>query len=74
LVSATKRSIRSEYFSCSDAYFIVDNNEAALPRLWREKRGEVEPEDLSGNLGAQFGLAAEDLSRQGFQQWSLAGL
>ena len=24
-------------------------------RLWREKRGEVEPEDLSGNLIVQLG-------------------
>ena len=34
----------------SDARIIVGNDEAALLRLWREKRGEVEPEDLSGNL------------------------
>ena len=26
-------------------------------RLWREKRGEVEPEELSGNLVVQLGLA-----------------
>ena len=29
-------------------------------RLWREKRGEVEPEDLSGNLIVQLGRATED--------------
>ena len=28
----------------------MGDDEAALLRLWREKRGEVEPEDLSGNL------------------------
>ena len=28
----------------------MGNDEAALLRLWREKRGEVEPEDLSANL------------------------
>jgi hypothetical protein len=27
--------------------------------LWREKRGEVEPENLSGNLLVQLGLATE---------------
>jgi hypothetical protein len=32
-------------------------------RLWREKRGEIEPEDLSGNLILQLGLATEDLNR-----------
>jgi len=28
-------------------------DEAALIRLWKEKRGEAEPEDLSGNLIVQ---------------------
>ena len=36
--------------------------EAALFRLWREKRGEVEPEDLSANLIVQLGLATEELN------------
>jgi hypothetical protein len=34
----------------SDARIIMGNNEAALVRLWQEKRGEAEPEDLSRNL------------------------
>ena len=29
----------------SDARIIMGDDEAALLRLWREKRGEVEPED-----------------------------
>ena len=33
----------------------MGNDEEALVRLWREKRGEVEPEDLSGNLIVQLG-------------------
>jgi predicted phage-related endonuclease len=33
----------------------------------QEKRGEVEPEDLSGNLVAQLGLATEDLNRHWYQ-------
>ncbi len=28
----------------------MNQDEAALIRLWREKRGEAEPEDLSDNL------------------------
>ena len=32
--------------------------------MWREKRGEVEPEDLSGNLIVQLGSAIEDLNRR----------
>jgi predicted phage-related endonuclease len=42
-------------------------DEAALMRLWREKRGEVEPEDLSGNLIVQLGLATEELNRHWYQ-------
>ena len=42
----------------------MGNDEAALVRLWREKRGEIEPEDLSGNLIVQLGLATEDLNRR----------
>ena len=45
----------------------MGNDEAALIRLWREKRGEVEPEDLSGNLIVQLGLATENLNRRWYQ-------
>ena len=34
-----------------------------LIRLWREKRGEAEPEDLSGNLIVQLGAVTESLNR-----------
>ena len=37
----------------------MGDDEAALLRLWREKRGEVEPEDLSGNLIVQLGVVTE---------------
>ena len=51
----------------SDARIIMGNDEAALFRLWREKRGEVEPEDLSGNLIVQLGLVTEDLNRRWYE-------
>ena len=37
----------------------MGDDEAALLQLWREKRGEAEPEDLSGNLIVQLGVATE---------------
>jgi predicted phage-related endonuclease len=43
-------------------------DEAALVRLWREKRGEVEPEDLSGNLVVQLGVVTEPLNRLWFER------
>ncbi|MGA2843095.1 MAG: YqaJ viral recombinase family protein, partial [Steroidobacteraceae bacterium] len=51
----------------SDARIIMGDDEGALLRLWREKRGEVEPEDLSGNLIVQLGLATEKLNRRWYQ-------
>jgi len=39
----------------SDARVIIGDNQAALLRLWQEKRGEVEHEDLSDNLAVQLG-------------------
>jgi predicted phage-related endonuclease len=38
-----------------------------LLRLWREKRGEAEPQDLSGNLIVQLGLVTEDLNRRWYE-------
>ena len=46
---------RRYFIGGSDARIIMGTDEAALIRLWREKRGEVEPEDLSGNLIVQLG-------------------
>src|SRR5260370_14002975 len=46
----------------------MGSDEAALLRLWREKRGEVEPEDLSGNLIVQLGLVTEPLNRHWFER------
>jgi predicted phage-related endonuclease len=45
----------------------MGNDEVALIRLWREKRGEIEPEDLSGNLEVQLGVATEELNRRWYQ-------
>src|SRR5829696_2755848 len=51
----------------SDARIIMGSDEAALLRLWREKRGEQEAEDLSGNLIVQLGIATEDLNRRWYE-------
>src|SRR6516164_11181526 len=51
----------------SDARVIMGHDESALLRLWREKRSEVEPEDLSVNLVVQLGVATEELNRRWYQ-------
>jgi predicted phage-related endonuclease len=45
----------------------MGSDEAALIRLCREKRGEVEPEELSGNLIVQLGVATEALNRTWYE-------
>jgi predicted phage-related endonuclease len=59
---------RASFIGGSDARIIMGNDEPALKRLWREKRAEVEPEDLSGNLLVQLGLATEHLNRQWYER------
>jgi len=64
----TKAPAKRRYFiGGSDARIIMGNDGAALLRLWQEKRGEVEPEDLSGNLIVQLGVVTEDLNRRWYQ-------
>jgi predicted phage-related endonuclease len=59
---------RRTFVGGSDARIIMGSDEAALVRLWREKRGEVVPEDLSGNLVVQLGAATEDLNRSWYER------
>ena len=67
LEAPVNNSKRRSFIGGSDAQIIMGDDEAELHRLWREKRGEVEPEDLSGNLIVQLGLATENLNRRWYQ-------
>src|SRR5690349_6122050 len=58
---------RRTFIGGSDARIIMGNDEEALIRLWREKRGEIEPTDLSDNLIVQLGLVTEDLNRRWYE-------
>jgi predicted phage-related endonuclease len=59
---------RRAFIGGSDARIIMGDDEPALLRLWREKRGEVAPEDLSGNLIVQLGVVTEGLNRHWFER------
>src|SRR5215471_18419666 len=59
---------RRSFIGGSDARIIMGNDEAALIQLWREKRGEVGPEDLSSNLIVQLGAATEELNRTWYER------
>lgn len=59
---------RRSFIGGSDARTIMGDDESALIRLWREKRGEAEPNDLSGNLIVQLGLVTEGLNRHWYER------
>jgi predicted phage-related endonuclease len=59
---------RRRFIGGSDARIIMGTDGAALLRLWREKRGEAEPQDYSGNLIVQLGVATEALNRRWFER------
>jgi putative phage-type endonuclease len=59
---------RRSFIGGSDARIIMGQDQAALVRLWQEKRGEAEPPDLSGNLIIQLGSATEELNRAWYER------
>ena len=62
------RTDRRDFIGGSDARVIMGQDEKALIRPWKEKRGEVGPEDLSTNLIVQLDLMTEDLNRQWYER------
>jgi predicted phage-related endonuclease len=68
LLSPKLQTNRSSFIGGSDARIIMGDDEAALLRLWREKRGEADPEDLSGVLVVQLGTVTEDLNRRWYER------
>ena len=64
---SSQTELRRGFIGGSDARIIMGSDEKALLRLWREKRGDIEPEDLSSNLVVQLGLATEDLNRHWYE-------
>src|SRR6516164_188994 len=59
---------RRSFIGGSDARIIMGNDEGRLIRLWREKRGEAGPEDLSQDLIVQLGSSTEDLNRTWYER------
>ncbi|MBP0113869.1 YqaJ viral recombinase family protein [Bradyrhizobium vignae] len=66
-VITLNRHDRRAFIGGSDARIIMGDDQDALLRLWREKRGEIAPPDLSRNLVVQLGLATEALNRAWYQ-------
>src|SRR6202045_438145 len=68
MLAGTKAGDRRSFIGGSDARIIMGSDEGMLIRLWQEKRGEVEPEDLSDNLMVQLGTVTEDLNRRWYER------
>jgi len=62
------RHDRRNFIGGSDARIIMGDHEEDLVRLWREKRGELEPQDFSSNLIVQLGTVTEELNRSWYQR------
>ena len=59
---------RRRFIGGSDARIIMGDDEVKLIRLWKEKRGELEPEDLSGDLLVQLGTVTEHFNRHWYEK------
>ena len=66
-VEHKNRTDRRFFIGGSDARIIMGKDEATLLRLWREKRGEAQSVDLSGNLIVQLGIVTEELNRHWYE-------
>ncbi|WP_166256045.1 YqaJ viral recombinase family protein [Marinobacter salicampi] len=60
---------RKEGVTASEAAIIMDDSPYMTPwRLWAEKVGLAEPDDLSKNPFVQYGIEHEDVARQAFEE------
>jgi predicted phage-related endonuclease len=59
---------RRSFIGGSDARIIMGSDESRLLQLWSEKRGDILPEDLSGNLIVQLGTVTEELNRHWYER------
>jgi predicted phage-related endonuclease len=69
MVSSTEQwKSRIGFIGGSDARIIMGDDHDKLVRLWREKRGEIAPQDLSQELIVQLGSVTEDLNRSWYER------
>ena len=67
-LSAEQLALRKDAIGGSDANIIMGGDEKKLLRLWREKRGEAGPEDLSDILAVQMGSFTEPFNAAWFEK------
>lgn len=67
-LTAEQKVLRKDAIGGSDANIIMGGDEKRLIRLWKEKRGEAEPEDLSDILAVQMGSFTEPFNVAWFEK------
>lgn len=67
-LSSDQLAFRVRVIGGSDANTIMSGDSERILRLWREKRGEEKPEDLSDVLPVQMGSFTEPFNRYWFQK------
>ncbi|MGX7953629.1 YqaJ viral recombinase family protein [Tsuneonella sp. HG249] len=67
-LSPEDKDARIRSIGGSDANTILSGSPERVLRLWREKRGEEAPEDLSGNLAVMLGCWSEAFNRQWYER------
>lgn len=67
-LTAEAKLLRRDAIGGSDANVIMGGDEKKLLRLWKEKRGEAEPEDLSDILAVQMGSFTEPFNVAWFEK------
>ena len=69
-LSAERLDARNRGIGGSDANIILSGDSERVLRLWQEKRGEAEPEDLTGKLAVVLGCWTEEFNRQWYAKLS----
>lgn len=64
------KQARRSFIGGSDANIILSGDSGRIVRLWREKRGEVNPEELGSCLPVMLGCWTEPFNRQWFERIS----
>lgn len=70
VLASPEQQERRWFVGGSDANVILSGDADRVMRLWRAKRGETEPEDLSRSLAVMLGCWTEAFNRQWFEQIS----
>ncbi len=70
-MSEEARQARMKSIGGSDARIIMSGDQNAIEQLWREKRGEQEPENLDDVLLIALGNITESLNADWFEQETL---